>query len=169
MCSQNSADVKVIDFGSACFEDQTVYTYIQSRFYRSPEVLIGNPYNSSIDTWSVGCIAAELYLGLPLFPGINEFDQICRIVEMLGIPPMSMLKMGKNTSKYFVSQSDEDGANFSFRLKSRDEFAKETNTTAITSKRYFRGCTLNEVIFKYSYSKELNVKEKKQGKCFFTS
>lgn len=33
-----AGEVKVIDFGSACFESRTVYSYIQSRFYRSPEV-----------------------------------------------------------------------------------------------------------------------------------
>jgi len=31
-------EIKVIDFGSACFENRTMYSYIQSRFYRSPEV-----------------------------------------------------------------------------------------------------------------------------------
>lgn len=79
-----SPQIKVIDFGSACHERQTVYTYIQSRFYRSPEVLLGIPYNASIDMWSLGCIAVELFLGLPLFPGTSEYNQITRIVEMLG-------------------------------------------------------------------------------------
>lgn len=79
-----SPDIKVIDFGSACHEKQTVYTYIQSRFYRSPEVLLGLPYSTSIDMWSLGCICVELFLGLPLFPGTSEFNQITRIVEMLG-------------------------------------------------------------------------------------
>jgi dual specificity protein kinase YAK1 len=79
-----SPAIKIIDFGSACHETQTVYTYIQSRFYRSPEVLVGLPYSSSIDMWSLGCIAAELFLGLPLFPGSSEYNQISRIVEMLG-------------------------------------------------------------------------------------
>lgn len=74
----------MIDFGSACHERQTVYTYIQSRFYRSPEVILGIPYTSSIDMWSLGCIAVELFLGLPLFPGTSEYNQITRIVEMLG-------------------------------------------------------------------------------------
>ena len=76
--------VRVIDFGSSCFEHEKVYTYIQSRFYRSPEVLLGLPYSASIDMWSLGCIAVELFLGLPLFPGTSEYNQICRIVEMLG-------------------------------------------------------------------------------------
>ena len=33
--------IKVIDFGSSCYEHQRIYTYIQSRFYRSPEVILG--------------------------------------------------------------------------------------------------------------------------------
>jgi len=65
--------LKLIDFGSACFEGRTVYSYIQSRFYRSPEVILGCPYSTSIDMWSFGCVAAELFLGLPLFPGECPF------------------------------------------------------------------------------------------------
>ena len=74
----------MIDFGSACHEYSTVYTYIQSRFYRSPEVLLGLPYSTSIDMWSLGCIAVELFLGLPLFPGTSEYNQLSRIIDMLG-------------------------------------------------------------------------------------
>jgi dual specificity protein kinase YAK1 len=45
---KGAVDIKVIDFGSACFEGKTMYSYIQSRFYRSPEVLLGVPYNGAI-------------------------------------------------------------------------------------------------------------------------
>jgi dual specificity protein kinase YAK1 len=79
-----AAGVKVIDFGSACMVGKTIYSYIQSRYYRSPEVLIGYPYTTAIDMWSLGCIAAELYIGLPLFPGASEYDVISRIIEILG-------------------------------------------------------------------------------------
>lgn len=76
--------LKVVDFGSACMENETVYSYIQSRFYRSPEVLLGIPYNGAIDMWSLGCIAFEMLLGLPLFPGVSEHDQLRLIEETLG-------------------------------------------------------------------------------------
>lgn len=66
----NRSAIKVIDFGSSCFEDETQYTYIQSRFYRAPEVILGLPYGTPIDMWSLGCILAELYTGCPIFPGI---------------------------------------------------------------------------------------------------
>lgn len=49
-----------------------IYQYIQSRFYRSPEVLLGMPYDLAIDMWSLGCILVEMHTGEPLFSGSNE-------------------------------------------------------------------------------------------------
>ena len=86
--------IKLIDFGSACFEESAGFTYIQSRFYRSPEVLVGVNYDSAIDMWSLGCVAAELFLGLPILPGVNELDQLGRIQEMIGQVPEWMLDQG---------------------------------------------------------------------------
>lgn len=51
--------------------------------------------------WSLGCIAAELFLGLPLFPGLSEFNQLQRIVELLGVPPDHMLVAGRASATYF--------------------------------------------------------------------
>ena len=45
----HSYRIKVIDFGSACFTDERLYSYIQSRFYRAPEIILGIPYSCSID------------------------------------------------------------------------------------------------------------------------
>ncbi|CAD7929639.1 unnamed protein product [Amoebophrya sp. A120] len=101
LSTTRTTNIKLIDFGSACFEGHIVYTYIQSRFYRSPEVLLGLPYSSAIDLWSLGCICAELFIGLPIFPGCSEYDQVKRITEVCGIPPARMME-GGNASKYFV-------------------------------------------------------------------
>jgi dual specificity tyrosine-phosphorylation-regulated kinase 2/3/4 len=51
---RGSSTIKVIDFGSSCYTHQRIYTYIQSRFYRSPEVVLGLPYGPAIDMWSFG-------------------------------------------------------------------------------------------------------------------
>ncbi|KAM6162694.1 dual specificity tyrosine-phosphorylation-regulated kinase 4-like [Erethizon dorsatum] len=58
--------------------------YIQTWFYRSPEVILGHPYNMAIDMWSLGCIMAELYMGCPLFAGENEVEQLACIMELSG-------------------------------------------------------------------------------------
>jgi serine/threonine protein kinase len=102
--------IKLIDFGSACFEGQTAHTYIQSRFYRSPEVLVGLPYDSAIDMWSLGCVAAELFLGLPILPGVHEHDQLGRILEMIGDLPEWMLERGTKCSKFFKVVTKKRGA-----------------------------------------------------------
>ena len=69
--------VKVIDFGSASHVSKTVpATYLQSRYYRAPEIILGLNYNESIDMWSLGCVIAELFLGWPLYPGASEYDQV---------------------------------------------------------------------------------------------
>ena len=94
--------IKLIDFGSACFEGFTAHTYIQSRFYRSPEVLVGVPYDTVVDIWSLGCVAAELFLGLPILPGVHEHDQLGRIHEMIAKIPDWMLDQGSKATKFYV-------------------------------------------------------------------
>ncbi|XP_042910862.2 dual specificity tyrosine-phosphorylation-regulated kinase 4 isoform X2 [Parasteatoda tepidariorum] len=102
--SRGSSSIKVIDFGSSCFSHQRVYTYIQSRFYRSPEVILGLPYGPPIDMWSLGCILAELYTGYPLFPGENEADQLACIMEIFGPPPPSVLDAASRRRLFFDSK-----------------------------------------------------------------
>ncbi|KAJ8321892.1 hypothetical protein KUTeg_000363 [Tegillarca granosa] len=78
-----------------------LYTYIQSRFYRSPEVILGLPYSMPIDMWSFGCILAELYTGYPLFPGENEVEQLACIMEVLGLPPPNVLDQATRRRLFF--------------------------------------------------------------------
>eukprot|EP00127_Corallochytrium_limacisporum_P001547 Clim_evm8s65 gene=Clim_evmTU8s65 len=101
--STTKSQIKVIDFGSSCYIDQKVYTYIQSRFYRSPEVILGQPYSLAIDMWSLGCILAELFTGYPLFPGENEEDQLLAMMEVLGLPPPEMIASAPRRKVFFHS------------------------------------------------------------------
>ncbi|KAI9732234.1 MAG: dual specificity protein kinase yak1 [Claussenomyces sp. TS43310] len=143
--------IKIIDFGSACDERQTVYTYIQSRFYRSPEVLLGLPYSSAIDMWSLGCIVVELFLGLPLFPGSSEYNQVSRIVEMLGNPPNWMLEMGKQSGEFFEKRHDvDDYGRRTYHLKSMEQYSREHGTKEQPSKKYFQATTLPDIIRSYA-------------------
>ncbi|QSL64359.1 hypothetical protein MERGE_001659 [Pneumocystis wakefieldiae] len=99
-------NIKVIDFGSSCFENEKVYTYIQSRFYRSPEVILGLSYGISIDIWSLGCILAELYTGHPIFPGEDEQEQLACIMEVLGIPEKYLIEKSSRRMLFFDSSGN---------------------------------------------------------------
>ncbi|KAI5148318.1 dual specificity protein kinase YAK1 [Enteropsectra breve] len=110
--------VKIIDFGSSAVRPLQAEFYVQSRFYRAPEVILGIPYSTSIDVWSFGCIAYELVMGHPLFPGCSNYDQIHRIHEFFpdGLP-LFMLENGTQTGKYF---------------NKKDGYAKRNNPDRIT-------------------------------------
>ncbi|KAH9885205.1 hypothetical protein F4778DRAFT_516794 [Xylariomycetidae sp. FL2044] len=97
------SEIKVIDFGSSCFENEKVYTYIQSRFYRSPEVILGMTYGLPIDMWSLGCILAELYTGVPIFPGENEQEQLACIMEVFGPPEKHLIEKSTRKKLFFDS------------------------------------------------------------------
>ena len=91
---KDKSGIVVADFGSGCLENEIVYTYIQSRFYRAPDIILGLfPYTQQIDMWSFGCIVAELYTGYPIFPGENEMDQLGYIMEICGIPSREVLSL----------------------------------------------------------------------------
>ncbi|KAJ1480446.1 kinase-like domain-containing protein [Baffinella frigidus] len=64
--------------------------YIQSRWYRSPEVLLGIPATHAIDVWSAGVVLVELFSGFVPFRGDSSFDQMEQIVNAIGGPPPSM-------------------------------------------------------------------------------
>jgi dual specificity protein kinase YAK1 len=118
---KNEIVIKVTDFGSACFKHSTMFQYIQSRYYRSPEVIIGIPYSMEIDMWSVGCIAAELYLGEPLLPGCCEYDQLHKIINLIGDIPEYMIRQGRNNKKYYTIDRETKRV----RLKTIEEYYAE--------------------------------------------
>lgn len=80
-----------------------MYTYIQSRFYRSPEVILGSSYGLGIDMWSLGCILAELWTGYPLFPGENEQEQLACIMEIFGPPDRHLVERCTRKKLFFDS------------------------------------------------------------------
>ncbi|KAK5813798.1 hypothetical protein PVK06_029249 [Gossypium arboreum] len=168
--SVKPAEIKIIDFGSACMEDWTVYSYIQSRYYRSPEVLLGyqhpfdmNLYTTAIDMWSFGCIVAELFLGLPLFPGASEFDLLRRMVEILGgQPPDYVLKEAKNTSKFFkcvgrihnIGNSEVCGRS-AYQVLTEEEYEARELKKPLIGKEYFNHKNLEAIVTCYPYRKNL--------------
>jgi hypothetical protein len=76
-----------------------LYTHIFTD--RAPEVLLGLPYSGAIDIWSLACVCVEMYIGLPIFPGVSQHNQLSRIVEMFGVPPDFVIE-GRNGLKYFT-------------------------------------------------------------------
>ena len=120
-------------------------------------ILIAFSYSSAIDMWSLGCIVVELFLGLPLFPGSSEYNQVSRITEMLGLPPTWMLEMGKQSGEFFEKAHDEFGRR-TYRLKTMEQYSREHGSKEQPSKKYFQATTLPEIIRSYSMPRK-NMKQ----------
>ncbi|KAN0031334.1 hypothetical protein ACTA71_010423 [Dictyostelium dimigraforme] len=104
-------------FGSSCHSNERMYKYIQSRFYRSPEILLELEYSFSIDMWSLGCILVEMHVGEPLFSGQNEQDQLTKIIEVLVLPPSHMIDSSPKAKKFFI----KDPINSTYQLKKNEK------------------------------------------------
>ncbi|OMJ88929.1 hypothetical protein SteCoe_9036 [Stentor coeruleus] len=104
LITSQKAGIKLIDFGSSCFISERLHMYIQSRFYRAPEIILGVPYSPAIDMWSFGCILAELYSGQPLWPGECEKEQFLLIVSFLGLPPNEIMFNASRKHLFFEGE-----------------------------------------------------------------
>lgn len=102
--SHGGEGLKVIDFGSSCLASERIHTYIQSRFYRAPEIVLGGDYGMPIDMWSLGCILCELHTGRPLFPALSEIELMLMHIEYLGTPSTELLQGCTRAHKYFDSK-----------------------------------------------------------------
>ncbi|KAK7905132.1 hypothetical protein WMY93_017739 [Mugilogobius chulae] len=131
--------VKVIDFGSASHVSKAVCsTYLQSRYYRAPEIILGLPFCEAIDMWSLGCVIAELFLGWPLYPGASEYDQIRYISQTQGLPAEYLLSAGTKTSRFF--NRGPDSSYPLWRLKTPSEHEAEMGIKSKEARKYIFNC-----------------------------
>uniref|UniRef100_A0A8B9LJQ3 non-specific serine/threonine protein kinase n=1 Tax=Astyanax mexicanus TaxID=7994 RepID=A0A8B9LJQ3_ASTMX len=131
--------VKVIDFGSASHVSKAVCsTYLQSRYYRAPEIILGLPFCEAIDMWSLGCVIAELFLGWPLYPGASEYDQIRYISQTQGLPAEYLLSAGTKTSRFF--HRGPDSSYPLWRLKTPSEHEAEMGIKSKEARKYIFNC-----------------------------
>jgi dual specificity tyrosine-phosphorylation-regulated kinase 2/3/4 len=94
-------DIRLIDFGSSFKAGQKFYEYVQSRFYRAPEIFLGLSYGPAADMWSFGCFMSEFTTGRPIFSGETELQQIKLYIQAIGLPGDSVIARAKRRSVFF--------------------------------------------------------------------
>ncbi|XP_077373915.1 glutamate receptor, metabotropic 8b isoform X6 [Festucalex cinctus] len=116
--------VKLADFSLARnVSDIMPGDCVQTLWYRAPEVILGIPFNETVDVWSLGLVAVELATGQPLYPGRTEYDILKFVTNTQGQPADDVLDRGKEVSQYFRKECN--GVH-RWKLKSPERFAKET-------------------------------------------
>ncbi|KAJ3435038.1 protein kinase superfamily protein [Anaeramoeba flamelloides] len=154
---------KIVDLGNACWEDRPYSSKIQTREYRSPEVILGQRYNCTVDIWSLGCLVFELLTGEILFAPnkgktySKDEDHLALIMETLGKIPKNMLLTGRNSKKYFDLKNGELK-----NIKTLDFWPLEK---VLLEKYNFNPKNANEIsnfltpMFHYDINKRISAKE----------
>ncbi|KAI4993226.1 hypothetical protein ZWY2020_007539 [Hordeum vulgare] len=98
LVGKNLELLKICDLGLAIFmADWPPYNRAGTTSYMAPEMILGKKdYDMLVDTWSIGCVFAELLTGKTLFKGYledddedetkNDIRQLWSIFCVLGMP-----------------------------------------------------------------------------------
>lgn len=132
----------VVDYHCAGLEGRTNPVYVQSRFYRAPEVLLRLEYGCKIDIWSLGVAAFEMMVGVPLFPGNTEVQMLYIINSMVGPFPQHMIEKSSRRLSFFL----HDGT-----MKSAERLAEENMENIEDWKNCLIYKTIAENILTYRY------------------
>ncbi|KAF1813041.1 kinase-like protein [Eremomyces bilateralis CBS 781.70] len=95
-------NIKLADFGTSMEKEEAEITsYLASRYYRAPEVVLGLPFDFAIDMWAAGCTLFELYTGKILFDGRTNNNQLLKFMECRGKFPKWMVRDGRFGNDHF--------------------------------------------------------------------
>ena len=103
--SLTACQVKVIDYGNAYLHHDQRCSYVQSRAYRAPEVVLGHAYSTRVDMWSLGCILMELLTNRLLFDNRSVQSLLASHIALLGPLPPRLLREGQLSEYYFTSSA----------------------------------------------------------------
>ncbi|CAO3598453.1 unnamed protein product [Absidia cylindrospora] len=95
-------DIRLIDFGSATFEQDYHSTVVSTRHYRAPEIILGMGWSYPCDVWSIGCILVEFFTGDTLFHTHDNLEHLAMMEAVIGdIPPHLTRLASREGQKFF--------------------------------------------------------------------
>ncbi|VDN57618.1 unnamed protein product [Dracunculus medinensis] len=102
LVNESKMTLKLCDFGSACHvADVELAPYLVSRFYRAPEIMLGLPYDFSIDLWSVAVTLYEVYTGKIMFPGKSNNQMLKFMMDLKGKFPNKVIRKAQLKDQHF--------------------------------------------------------------------
>ncbi|EFQ27003.1 hypothetical protein CGRA01v4_08005 [Colletotrichum graminicola] len=104
-------EIRLIDFGSATFQDEYHSSVVSTRHYRAPEIILGLGWSFPCDIWSIGCILVEFFTGDALFQTHDNLEHLAMMEMVVGqridsslvqaVNKMATRSGGNPASKYF--------------------------------------------------------------------
>ncbi|XP_053573216.1 dual specificity protein kinase CLK4 isoform X1 [Bombina bombina] len=103
-----NSDIKIVDFGSATYDDEHHSALVSTRHYRAPEVILELGWSQPCDVWSIGCIMIEYYLGLTVFQTHDSKEHLAMMERILGPIPLHMIQKTRKHKYFYHDRLDWD-------------------------------------------------------------
>lgn len=99
-----STDIRLIDFGSATFEEEYHSTVVSTRHYRAPEIILGLGWSYPCDAYSLGCILVEFYTGVALYQTHDNLEHLAMMEMVMGKMPERFARAGARSKPEFFKE-----------------------------------------------------------------
>lgn len=148
----NNSEISITDFGSSKVLGRYNTPYAVSRYYRSPELLLGIvSYTISIDVWSLGVMLYEFVFDSLPFRGKTEGQQLVEIFKCVGVPEKKVFEMLKEEMCVYDSRFEVLKT-----LQKNSKFAKDFDGLAISTEEKQKLERFLEDCFEYDFKKRMN-------------
>ena len=127
-------EIRLIDFGSATFQDEYHSSVVSTRHYRAPEIILGLGWSYPCDIWSIGCILVEFFTGDALFQTHDNLEHLAMMEAVVGTRIDSHLVQAVN------KMSSRSGGNAASKSVTH---RNNTTTNRLTASRYFKRLKLD--------------------------
>ncbi|KAI0077893.1 CMGC/CLK protein kinase [Panus rudis PR-1116 ss-1] len=100
-------DIRLIDFGSATFEEEYHSSVVSTRHYRAPEIILGLGWSYPCDAFSLGCILVEFYTGIALFQTHDNLEHLAMMEQVMGKMPERFARAGARSKPEFFKDGSK--------------------------------------------------------------
>ncbi|KAF9000601.1 kinase-like domain-containing protein [Cyathus striatus] len=99
-----STEIRLIDFGSATFEQEYHSTVVSTRHYRAPEIILGLGWSFPCDAYSLGCILVEFFTGVALYQTHDNLEHLAMMEMVMGKMPERFARAGARSKPEFFKE-----------------------------------------------------------------
>lgn len=127
------SEIRLIDFGSATFDDEYHSSVVSTRHYRAPEIILQLGWSFPCDIWSIGCIIVEFFTGDALFQTHDNLEHLAMMEAVCNG------KIDAKIVKQVCSGGRGANANSAAKFFNRGKLEYPNQETSKASRKYVKG------------------------------
>ncbi|KIS67445.1 uncharacterized protein UMAG_04543 [Mycosarcoma maydis] len=164
----HNTEIRLIDFGSATFNDEFHSSVVSTRHYRAPEIILSMGWSFPCDVWSIGCILVEFFTGDALFQTHDNLEHLAMMEAVLGKMPDDYRRKAETYKpeyfkhgalKYPLAETSKDSKKYVRQMKKLQDLIAPATSQSQYSKHNMRFLDLLRKLLEFDAGKRIKVSE----------